>query len=125
MDKVEPRVGQIYSCLEQSRMHGGNLQQALPESGGEVTLIRFRTDINPNGPDTVEHGDQARIRERADMLRERCGPVPVYKRVGDARWEYLGRYRLQDITDDARATAERSEVCGWPVRYVMRLEVAR
>ncbi len=122
MNQAEPSVGQTYSCREQSKMHGGNFQKALPESGGEVTLIRFRSNINPNGPDIIEHGDQERIRERMDMLRNQGGPLPVYKRVDDARWEYLGRYRVQDVTDDARATAERKAVCGWHPRYVMRLE---
>ena len=125
MHEAEPRVGQIYSCLEQSEMHGGTYQKALPESGGEVTLIRFRPNINPNGPDIIEHGDQAKISERMDMLRNQGGSLPVYKRVSDARWEYLGRYRVQDVTDDAEATAERQAICGWYPRYVMRLEAAR
>src|SRR5918994_6484344 len=71
------------------------------------TRLRFRPNINPNGPDIIEHGDQAKISERMDMLRNQGGSLPVYKRVSDARWEYLGRYRVQDVTDDAEATAER------------------
>jgi hypothetical protein len=124
MNQAEPRVGHIYSCREQSKMHGGNFQKALPESEGEVTLIRFRPNINPNGPDIIEHGDQARISERIDMLRNQGGSLPVYKRVSDARWEYLGRYRVQNVTDDAGATAGREAICGWRPRYIIRLEAA-
>jgi hypothetical protein len=122
MAQIEPRVGARYSCREQSRMHGGNPQQTLPESGGEVTLVRFRLDKNPDGPHIIDHGDQRRLQERIEMLRSRSEPLPVYKRLGGADWEYLGPYRVQSITDDTRVVAQRSEVCGRRIRYVIRLE---
>jgi hypothetical protein len=122
MVQNEPRVGARYSCREQSRMHGGNLQQTLPESGGEVTLVRFRLDKNPGGPHIIDHGDQRRLRDRIEMLRSRSEPLPVYKRLRSADWEYLGLYRMQSITDGASVTAERSQICGRPIRYVIRLE---
>ena len=56
MTQVEPKVGQLYSCMEQSKMHGGNVRDTLPESEGEVTLIRFRLDKNPDGPRIIDHG---------------------------------------------------------------------
>src|SRR5215211_679971 len=124
MVQTEPRVGARYSCREQSKMHGGNLQQTLPESGGEVTLVRFRLDKNPDGPHIIDHGDQRRLRERIEMLRNRSEPLPVYKRLRSADWEYLGPYRVQSITDDTRVTEQRSQVCGRRIRYVIELEEA-
>lgn len=59
------------------------------------------------------------------MLRSQDEPLPVYKHVNNAAWEYLGRYRVRSITDDARAVAERSEICGAAIRYVLRLEEMR
>ncbi len=124
MQEAEPKVGHLYSCEEQHRMHGGNLRQTLPESGGEVTLVRFNLKMNPNGPHIIDHGEQRRIRERIEMLRGQADPLPVYKYVRSAAWEYLGRYRVRDISDDARVAAERSKVCRRPIRYVIRLEEA-
>ncbi len=49
MTQAGPRVGQLYSCMEQSKMHGGNPRLTLPDSEDEVTLIRFRLDKNPDG----------------------------------------------------------------------------
>ena len=46
MNQAEPKVGQLYSCAEQSRMHGGDQRSTLPDSEGRVTLIRFRLDRN-------------------------------------------------------------------------------
>ena len=103
-------------------MHGGNPQPTLPESSGEVVLIRFRLDKNPNGPHIIDHGDQSRIQERIEMLSRQSEPLPVYKYVRSAAWEYLGRYRAKNITDDPREAAERSKVCSRVIRYVMRLE---
>jgi hypothetical protein len=80
----EPRVGALYSCEEQSKMHGGNPQPTLPESSGEVVLIRFRLDKNPNGPHIIDHGDQPRIQERIEMLSRQSEPLPVYKYVRSA-----------------------------------------
>lgn len=128
VSQAEPRVGQLYSCAQQSEMHGGDRRSIMPTSRGEVTLIRFRPDINPNGPLIIEHGDQRTLERRVEMLRAQSDQgeaLPVYKRVGSGAWEYLGRYRVQNVTDDAREVAQRSEVCGTAIRYVIRLEEAR
>jgi hypothetical protein len=92
MAQTEPRVGARYSCSDQSKMHGGNQQQTLPVRDGEVTLVRFRPDTNPDGPHIIDHEDQRRLRDRIEMLRNRSEPLPVYKRLGAADWEYLGLY---------------------------------
>jgi hypothetical protein len=55
------------------------------------------------------------------MLRRQSEPLPVYKRVSSGAWEYLGRYRVQGITD-GQAAIERSKIRGRPTRYVIRLE---
>jgi hypothetical protein len=56
MTQAGPKVGHLYSCAEQSRMHGGNPRLTLPDSEGKVTLIRFRLDKNPAGPHIIDHG---------------------------------------------------------------------
>ena len=58
------------------------------------------------------------------MLRRQSAPLPIYKYAWHGAWEYLGRYRVRSITDDGSEAAERSEICGRPVRYVIRLEEA-
>lgn len=125
MSRGEPRVGFHYSCAEQSRMHGGNRRATLPDSEGRVTLIRFSPKKNPDGPYIIEHGDQRRLDKRVEMLleqREEGDLLPVYKRIGSGAWEYLGRYRVQSVTDDAGEVARRSEVCGARIKYIIRLE---
>ncbi len=90
-------------------------------------MIRFSRNKNPNGPDIIEHGDEWRLEERIEMLRkqrDRNEELPVYEYVRDGAWEYLGPYQLQSISDDAREVAQRSEVCGADIRYVIRLVAA-
>jgi hypothetical protein len=126
MASTGPRIGQFYSCAEQSRMHGGDSRSTLPDSKGKVTLIRFRLDRNPDGPHIIDHGPPktpaSRTHERVEMLRRQIDPLPVYKRVSGGTWEYLGRYRVQGITDGGQAAFERSKIRGRPTRYVIRLE---
>lgn len=128
MTRGQPRVGRLYSCEEQSKMHGGDRQSTLPESEGEVRLIRFKRDKNPNGPDVIEHGPGSpgsRVRERRmEMLRHQGGTLPVYKCIREGAWEYLGRYRVQSITDGGPEAAKRSKIIGRPIRYVIRLKEA-
>lgn len=126
MSQGAPKEGKQYSCQEQSDMHGGDLRSTLPDSEGKVTLIRFRLDKNPDGPHIIDHGPPkssgSRTPERVEMLRRHGGSLPVYRYVGNAGWEYLGRYRVQDITDGGREADERRKITGRNVRYVIRLE---
>jgi hypothetical protein len=114
--------------MDQSKMHGGNVRDTLPESEGEVTLIRFRSDKNPDGPRIIDHGPShspgSRVPARIEMLRHQRGPLPVYKYVSDGAWEYLGRYRVRGIAEDARETEKRRRICNRPIAYVIRLEEA-
>jgi hypothetical protein len=127
MSESGPRVGSRYSCKAQSALHRGSVRSTLPDYDGRVTLIRFSRDKNPNGPDIIDHGDDWRLEDHIEMLRkqrDRNEELPVYEYVSDGAWEYLGRYRVLSITDDAGEVARRSEVCGAAIRYVMRLEEA-
>jgi hypothetical protein len=128
MTLTGPRVGQLYSCAEQSKMHGGDLRSTLPSSKDGVTLIRFRLDKNPDGPHIIDHGPPkspgSRTPERVDMLRRQSEALPVYRCAWGGAWEYLGRYRVQSITDGGPEAAERSKICGRPIRYVIWLEDA-
>lgn len=107
-------------------MHGGDSRSTLPYSGGKVTLIRFRLDRNPDGPHIIDHGPPktptSRTHERVEMLRRQSESLPVYKHISGGAWEYLGRYRVQGITDGGQAALERSKIRGRPTRYVIRLK---
>lgn len=35
-----PIVGKLYSCREQSAMHGGNIQRTAPNRDGRITLLK-------------------------------------------------------------------------------------
>lgn len=128
MAPAEPRVGQLYSCAEQSRMHGGDVRSTLPDNEGRITLIRFRLDRNPDGPHIIDHGPPkspgSRTPERVEMLQRQREPLPVYRLAWGGAWEYLGHYRVQGITDGGQEAAERSKIRGRPTRYVIRLEEA-
>ncbi len=127
MAREEPRVGQLYSCEEQSEIHGGDWRSTLPDSGGKVTLIRFRSDKNPDGPRIVDHGGGSSgpaslVHRRIERLRRQRESIPVYRYAGNAAWEYLGRYRVRSITDGGPEADERRKITGRNVRYVIRLE---
>lgn len=107
-------------------MHGGDKRSTLPDKDGAVTLIRFRLDRNPDGPHIIDHGPPtgpgSPTPKRVDMLRRQDGPIPVYRHRWGGAWEYLGRYRVQSITEGGQAADERSKIRGRPTRYVIRLE---
>lgn len=128
MTRGEPRVGQLYSCTEQSEMHKGDYRSTLPDSEGEVRLIRFRLDKNPDGPHIIDHGPpkspNSPLPRRIEMLRHQSEPLPVYKHITGDSWKYLGRYRVQSITEDPRELAKRSKISGRLIGYVIRLEEA-
>jgi hypothetical protein len=109
-------------------MHGGDLRSTLPDNEGRVTLIRVRLDRNPDGPHMIDHGPPkspgSRTPERVEMLRRQREPLPVYRHAWGGAWEYLGRYRVQGITDGDREAAERSKIRGRLARCVIRLEGA-
>jgi hypothetical protein len=123
VSQADPKEGKRYSCRKQSSMHGGSKQHMLPEKDGRITLIRFHPGKrNPDAPDILDHRDQYGIEERVNMLRQQDGALPVYKFVYDGAWEHIGYYRVKSITDDSEITAERSRICGRPIRYVIQLE---
>ncbi|MDP9477037.1 MAG: hypothetical protein M3R38_15360 [Actinomycetota bacterium] len=124
---LKMQVGQLYGCAEQSEVHGGDQRSILPTSEGRVTLIRYRPDMKPDGPRVIDHGRPgstgSRLTERVRMLRRQGEPLPVYRRrVRGGAWEYLGRYQVRSVTDDAREVAERNEITGRDITYVIRLE---
>jgi len=58
------------------------------------------------------------------MLRRQGGSLPVYRYAGNGAWEYLGRYRVQGITEGGPEAAERRKITGRNIGYVIRLEEA-
>jgi hypothetical protein len=109
-------------------MHGGDLRSILPSDKDGVRLIRFRLDKNLDGPRIIDHGPPKSpsnpTPERVKMLRRQSEALPVYRFTGNAAWEYLGRYRVQSITDGGPKAVERTKICGRPIRYAIRLEDA-
>ena len=122
-----PVIGQLYTCRQMSDMHGGNPNLILPERKGKITNIHMLPDWNPDGPEIIEYGppqtERFRGRDRVEMLGDQAGEfVPVYKFREFTEWENMGRYQVTEVTSSAKATAERSEVTGRTVEYVIRLK---
>ena len=53
---------------------------------------------------------------------EQHDPLPFYLRRRNNEWEYMGVYRVADVSSDASAIAERGRIVGLPIRFVIRLE---
>lgn len=117
----EPREGQLYSCEDMSRMHGGDLRSTLPVKEGEVMLIRFKRQMNPDGPELMDHGDGAAAPGKIEALHATTGGLPVYEYQSAGSWEYLGCYQVDKITDGGEIAQERTRRCGRPIRYVIEL----
>jgi hypothetical protein len=121
-----PTVGKLYSCREQSAMHGGNIQRTAPGRDGKITLLRVKPQLNPDAPQIIDWAGPQEGREpddeRVHMLKEQHDLLPFYLRRGNNQWEYMGLYRVADISSDASSTAERSRIVGLTIQYVIRLE---
>ena len=78
---------------------------------GLVLAGRFRPEHNRE-PDLVLAGTKPRVKLRADQLCTQPQPIPVFWRRGAHKWEYAGRFVVDDFFDDSEniekyATASR------------------
>ena len=125
MASTEPRIGQSYSCVEQSRMHGGDSRSTLPDSEGKITLIRFRLDRNSDGPHIIDHGPPktpaSRTHERVEMLRHNARPCAWTGYSKDVALMHHTQYPMQSpglgsliigvISQNSGDRADRATAC--------------
>lgn len=117
----QPKIGELYSCEEQHEMHGGELRPTLPIHNGQIPLIRFRPELNPNGPYVIEHGETGYLWDCLSILEKQDEALPVYERISNAQWKFLGYFRVVSITSNPRIVAARSRIAGRPVVVVISL----
>ncbi|HEX7316496.1 MAG TPA: hypothetical protein VF297_21515 [Pyrinomonadaceae bacterium] len=123
----KPKLGELYSREEISRMFGGSSWTYLPRDRGDVVSGCFRTDLNPKAPDEVLVG-HGRLRvSSARRLVEQGTPIPIFIQRGSKRWEFIGHYRGKRYTDSSGEVTPRAKAANLDgqVAGVLYLEKAK
>lgn len=115
----KPKMGELYSREEISRMLGGSSWTYLPRDRGEVVSGCFRTDLNPKAPDEILVGYGKLRISSAKRLVEQNTPIPVFLHRASKQWEFVGYYCGKkfseapgEVTTKARAANLDRQIAG-------------
>ena len=123
------RVGECYSRREIHEMLGGELISYLPQRDGDIVCGCFcRDGYDPNAPDEVLVGRKRRNQQKAWLFCEQDWAVPVFLKLADGAWQYVGDYQVDDFdtldTDCAEVERKGREAGRDDVTMVLYLEKA-
>ena len=116
----KPIVGELYSSIEQSEMHGGTLFRCAPPKDGRVLLLKVKPHLNPEALRIIDW--EASNDPWVKAIEEQDGTLPVYVFRRPNAWEYMGRFRVARVATDAATLAERRKRTGHKVSYAIHLE---
>ena len=89
---------------------GGNRQSYLPYTGGRILAACLRPRDNPDAPRVILAGSGPRQSSCADLLCAQPDPIPVFVKKKTKEWEYRGRFRVVDCSEDPEAIRHRAKV---------------
>ena len=120
--------GRAYTRGEIHTLLGGGLQDYLPHVGGRVVAGCFNLRLNPHAPFVVLPGFGPAIQRWAYVFAAQEDPVPCFLKRGTSNvWEYVGDYRVRELSEDADEITEWGRLAGRgtdDVSMVLHLEGA-
>jgi hypothetical protein len=120
--------GRTYTRGEIHTLLGGGLQDYLPHVGGRVVAGCFNLRLNPHAPFVVLPGFGPAIQRWAYVFAAQEDAVPCFLKRGTSNvWEYVGDYRVRELSEDADEITEWSRLAGRgsdDVSMVLHLEGA-
>ena len=105
-------VGRNYTRDAIHAALGGNKQSYLPTVGGRVVCGAFTRHLNPEVPSVVLAGHGPMIERSAEIFARQSTAGPVFVKTRVNAWEYVGEYRVRQLSRDPQVIAERSETAG-------------
>ena len=84
---------------------GGSTVSCLPTNHGVIVAACLSKKFSPQAPDVVLCGEGARTSPVSDMFTQQTSAVPVFIKSASNRWQYRGRF----VVDDSFAYGARFE----------------
>jgi len=101
------QLGKHYTRDEIHDVVGGGTEEYLPTKQGRVVCGAFRPDANPDAPMIILPGFGEKIEKTARMLEKQAGAVPVFLKRGSKQWQYVGDFRVKNLSTDATEIAKQ------------------
>jgi hypothetical protein len=105
-------LGRNYTRDEIHSALGGSKQSYLPTVGGRVVCGAFTRHLNPEVPNVVLAGFGPTIERSAEIFAGQSTSVPVFVKNRVNVWEYVGDYRVRQLSRDSRVVADRARAAG-------------
>jgi hypothetical protein len=85
---------------------GGETMSYLPQHDNRIVCGRFKKgEMNPDAPYKILVGNLPRVRQKAELLAQQGGLIPVFLKEGTNRWRYHGPMRVVGF-DTSRKVVE-------------------
>jgi len=97
----------LYTRREIADALGGGVQDYLPHRDGRVVCACLSAELNPDAPDVILAGTGRDIVRWGKAFAEQRDFVPVFMKRATNAWQYVGRYRV------AQSTEEPNEISRW------------
>ena len=120
-------LGQAYTRVEIHAALGGGVQDYLPHVDGVVVCGCFNPGLNPDAPGVVLPGFGPGIERWAEVFGAQRHAVPCFLKRATNVWEYVGDFRVRELSRDAAEVARWAASAGreGDVSMVLHLEEAR
>jgi hypothetical protein len=105
--------GTIYSRHEiYDILGGGELETYLPQKNNRILCACLNPLLQPGAPSDILVGAAPRVEEKAAMLCQQGGAIPVFLKRAPNRWEYVGKFRVGRWTKEANAIRIKAREAG-------------
>lgn len=105
-------VGKKYTRHQIHAVLGGELQTYLPQSNGRIVCGCFKPSLDPKAPDQVLIGDTPKVKQKAEVLCQQEGTIPVFLKLRRARWEYQGLFCVKKYSVDSEEIQQKQQESG-------------
>lgn len=104
--------GQEYTLDAIRAVVGGETMSYLPQRGSRIVCGRFTTEMNPEAPERVLVGNPPKVQRKAQLLSQQGGVLPVFMKVGPARWRFHGPMEFVEYVTDMRIVGLKAASAG-------------
>jgi hypothetical protein len=117
------RKGEYYTRKEISQTLGGGVQDYLPHKDGAVVCACVTPEMNPHLPEVILVGQGEQIPRWARVFAGQKEHIPVFVKRSPSKWEYIGNYRVNSLSDDHAEIARHARFSGRDdIVLVLKLE---
>ena len=100
--------GNTYTRMNISAVIGGEPQSYMPRVAGSIVGICVTPEDNPNPPKVILVGKSNDVQERAEQFAKQTEALPVFVKLDQAKWIYMGLWALEMATADPAVIAREA-----------------